>query len=678
MFSGCKSLTSLNLSNFNTESTTDMSGMFNDCENLEILDISYFNLEKCEFLNNMFSNVDKLKYLYIKNITTNKIIYDNFKNTKLLFLIIIPTTILTSETLIPNTIQTSIQTTIFTTIPSTIILSTISNTNSYTINNTIPSTIPSTIPNTIYSTIPSTFPTRISSKIPSTIPSTIYTTVTTKVIHTSIISTVPTLSTTIPSTVATKLPKSTSVYTTIPKTILPNILTTLINTIPSNLIKNTSITQGFKTTEITEIINYQTSNVIGETEQTEKITYTPIPTTIIKEEISSISKTSKAESMTTEKIFGTTNTKTSNKIIVTEKINEITEKITDIPTSKNAEPISTNQIKTTEKKETTQLIKEPSTNLETQMPEISNVNSAIVFLGLSHFSSNNISFSFNLYLAPIRNFIYSGLLRFPVSIFYKTDIKLKKETEANCNKQNNLLISHYKYLCEVHEDTKNISQIRIEPKFDFVTHKNVTLVGITPFAKEFMNNVEYADDKYDILSNNTIFILYNSTYIKYDELFFNISGSFIGPKPKLSKTNLTLYINIESETKSNEEIQCHATNNPFADYSLKCTANETFKGDLQSAVTFVDNNNILLLNFETINQSIINIEKSNETNRMYGKFFFLKNSGDLKPGLIAIIVIIPIAVIAIIIFLIVYKKNKSKETIINPDDSKIKKLNLSN
>ena len=212
----------------------------------------------------------------------------------------------------------------------------------------------------------------------------------------------------------------------------------------------------------------------------------------------------------------------------------------------------------------------------------------------------------------------------------------------------------------------------MEPEFDFVTQSNITLIGITPFAKEFMNDVQKANDKYDIISNNTIFILNNSTYTKYDELFFNISGLINGPKPKLSNKNLILYINIESETNSKEEIQCKVTNILFDNYSLTCKANKAFKGDLQSAVSYIDDGDILLVNFDKINQSSIDVDI--ETNQ---KFFFSKNSGGLKPGFIAIIVIIPIIAIAAIIVLTHYFKKKSN---VGKDDdvnsSSIKNLNL--
>ena len=43
LFKGCKSLTNINLSNFNTNKVTNMSGMFYECSSLANIDLSNFN-----------------------------------------------------------------------------------------------------------------------------------------------------------------------------------------------------------------------------------------------------------------------------------------------------------------------------------------------------------------------------------------------------------------------------------------------------------------------------------------------------------------------------------------------------------------------------------------------------------------------------------------------------------
>ena len=74
MFYGCFSLTNIDLSNFNTENVTDMSGMFNKCNKLNYLNLLNFSINceiknmlnfqhknKCEFITN---NEELLKIYY--------------------------------------------------------------------------------------------------------------------------------------------------------------------------------------------------------------------------------------------------------------------------------------------------------------------------------------------------------------------------------------------------------------------------------------------------------------------------------------------------------------------------------------------------------------------------------------------------------------------------------------
>ena len=59
MFSGCSSLTSLDLSNFDTSQVTSMAGMFSECSSLTILDLSSFDTSKVTghyAMMNMFCN----------------------------------------------------------------------------------------------------------------------------------------------------------------------------------------------------------------------------------------------------------------------------------------------------------------------------------------------------------------------------------------------------------------------------------------------------------------------------------------------------------------------------------------------------------------------------------------------------------------------------------------------
>ena len=60
MFCGCKSLTNLNLSNFDTQNVTNMSGMFDGCKSLKKLDLSNFDTQNVTDMSSMFSDCNSL------------------------------------------------------------------------------------------------------------------------------------------------------------------------------------------------------------------------------------------------------------------------------------------------------------------------------------------------------------------------------------------------------------------------------------------------------------------------------------------------------------------------------------------------------------------------------------------------------------------------------------------
>ena len=75
MFNSCKVLTSLNLSNFNTEKVTDMQGIFGECSDLTSLDLTSFNTEKVTNMRQMFYNCSDLTSLNLSNFNTEKVMY---------------------------------------------------------------------------------------------------------------------------------------------------------------------------------------------------------------------------------------------------------------------------------------------------------------------------------------------------------------------------------------------------------------------------------------------------------------------------------------------------------------------------------------------------------------------------------------------------------------------------
>ena len=75
MFGDCSSLTSLDLSNFNTNNVKDMMGMFYYCTSLTSLDLSYFNTQNVNDMNYMFYHCTSLTSLDLSNFNIQNVNY---------------------------------------------------------------------------------------------------------------------------------------------------------------------------------------------------------------------------------------------------------------------------------------------------------------------------------------------------------------------------------------------------------------------------------------------------------------------------------------------------------------------------------------------------------------------------------------------------------------------------
>ena len=73
MFYNCSDLTSLNLSNFNTEKVMYMSNMFYNCNKLTSLDLTSFNTAEVTNMDNMFRSCSALTSLDLSNFNTAEV-----------------------------------------------------------------------------------------------------------------------------------------------------------------------------------------------------------------------------------------------------------------------------------------------------------------------------------------------------------------------------------------------------------------------------------------------------------------------------------------------------------------------------------------------------------------------------------------------------------------------------
>lgn len=73
MFSGCKALTSLNLSKFDTSMADNINNMFMECEALTSLDLSNFNTEKVTSMSYLFAGCKALELLNLSSFNTKNV-----------------------------------------------------------------------------------------------------------------------------------------------------------------------------------------------------------------------------------------------------------------------------------------------------------------------------------------------------------------------------------------------------------------------------------------------------------------------------------------------------------------------------------------------------------------------------------------------------------------------------
>ena len=462
----------------------------------------------------------------------------------------VPTTIVTT---LPTTVPTTVPTTIVATEPTTIVISTniptsfstnmlINLLNESTIINSIKPTTTQTaaqthIDSTVQTitpktTIQSIFSTTIQSTKETNGPSSIKTNISTnesKAEPTTIETTIKTKEPTIiPSNIKTTIP--TSISSTgkviIPSGISTNILTTMETIAHTESKDNTSINNTHATLpiEINSQKKEEETELVSKSE--EKI-----------EEKSTQKSTNEYNIIESQKTNQMNNPNTFTQILETNNTNKVTALSTEsneikatltINSQDNNNIINTN-LKTT--------IVSSVYGSDTTVPNTTNIEEAsAILLGMNLFKYHESSFSFNLYLLLLKNYIYSNNLKAPVTVVSNSNIRLLKELEANCNLNKIYDGIKYEYECVVEAEISNIKQIKLNPEFNFLSQGNIKL-SETPFARMFMDHLELIDEKYDNFGNSNIYLLDNSTCNSIDKSIFEIHGSIKIPSQNYMKIN---------------------------------------------------------------------------------------------------------------------------------------------
>ena len=308
----------------------------------------------------------------------------------------------------------------------------------------------------------------------------------------------------------------------------------------------------------------------------------------------------------------------------------------------------------------------------TQPPVIIRKRAEVIFLGFARYIYVRITriCNFYMYFASIREIISVKIVRVYAYIRYRGRLRAleeeKKQVECGevVNEFNNSLL----FNCSFETNGEEIENLRIDKNFEFDGEEEVEIVGISPLAKKYMENIQDVGDTDKF--NKTLFILDNSTIkTDNDNHIFNITGVIDDKDFNYKNLELTAGFISSDNQYIEKNIPCDVINMNENYYTLKCNTKDSINGTLDGAFSDLGNENLIVNLVDNSNQ--INFTESNNfnLNRIYNS----KSSG-LSAGGIVGIIIACLAVVAISISIILCLKRKPN---INQDTSTIVNINSS-
>ena len=426
----------------------------------------------------------------------------------------------------------------------------------------------------------------------------------------------PTTTPILPTTIHTTIP--TPIHTTIPTTIHTTIPTPIHTTIPT--IIHTTIPTPIHTTIPTPIHTTIPTPI-----------HTTIPTPIHTTIPSPIHTTIPAVETTTPAAQATTS---------------IVENTTTTPAEQTTAP---------------ETIKEDEGE-EEEIP--------LVLMGFSSFdvSGEDNTVSFDINFAAVNGGPQPSTVTVPLVVDYESRMRFLGEKEIECKLKETGNKDIATYSCERELESPNRKNIKIIPNFTFPGRKNANVVGSTPLANMFMDNLQNVDDSYDNLQNSKIYVLDHSLYNKYTTNLYNITGTMNEkPKSEFDKKQIKLMYTVGSEKT---ESSCTIYKITEYNYTLNCQADEDTDGDIQSAISFISDEEMLLVNVDgrSLNNPIENTtnvtdneDSQNERGNSGNKRYYSKSSGGINAGAIVVIILVLVFVVAIVIGVALYLRNKASK-----------------
>ena len=311
----------------------------------------------------------------------------------------------------------------------------------------------------------------------------------------------------------------------------------------------------------------------------------------------------------------------------------------------------------------TQMAKKSSyVYIDTTVAQENNLEETLVVLfGFSHYKLEGNEISLYIYFVSVKNFLFSQTMNFHVIIDSASNLRLLQNTLAFCDKVSNDNIK-VKYLCKFKIANTNIKRIECLEDFSF-SQKKVKVISLTPIARKYINNLQNIED-IDLFAYN-IYILNNAINNIYDINLFNISGIIENEKPNFGFIDLVLIMNSRRENETEAEANCKITEISGINYTLSCETEENVDCDLQSAVSYINNNDMLLINFDNYANNYTNSSLITEAEENIPTRYFMTNSGLSNTAMFLIIffaLLLPIIIVIAFLFIIRKKLNQKQNS----------------
>ena len=296
-------------------------------------------------------------------------------------------------------------------------------------------------------------------------------------------------------------------------------------------------------------------------------------------------------------------------------------------------------------------------------------------LGLSHIEFSEKIIQFFIYFILNSSFADSKQLSFPVEVTSRRVLRVLEIEEAICE-----LVDDegrgdiYTYLCVVQATSnQTIKNVKIVNEFKFSSQNYSIATSVNPLIEQYLDNIQEIGNKFNFLSNSTLYTLENSKIAVGEKQIFNISGIINGTKPKFEKVDLNLSVSTEYANKKEvKQLECKIIDIIENNYTLNCMGMKNTNYSLENAFSVIEDE-ILIIRFgENEKRTILFYSDSNsdsdsdsvldedENKYNYPIKSKYNKSGGLGGGAIVGIILACLAAAAAVVISIIYLRKRTK------------------